>query len=180
VLCPVCNKEMLVLEFELVEIDHCAECGGVWLDSGELALIGKRAGALHGNLLAALESGQGEPDQAQPKRRCPVCRNPLLRTRADSPSDQARERPEGTRAGGPFDQTQGRPEGTRMGGAANFQVEKCPRGDGLWFEGGSLQTVIQAAGADSGNVFVRFLADIHARRGSAKLEGRSSSSQPVS
>jgi Zn-finger nucleic acid-binding protein len=154
-LCPVCNKEMLVLEFELVEIDHCAECGGVWLDSGELALIGKRAGALHGGLLAALESGQGVPDQARPKRRCPVCRKRLLRARAD----------------GPFDHTQGRPEGTRMGSAGNIQVEKCPRGDGLWFEAESLQTVIQAAGADSGNVFGRFLADLHARRGSAKAEG---------
>jgi len=136
VLCPVCNKEMLVLEFELVEVDHCAECGGVWLDSGELALIGKRAGALHGSLLAALESEKGEPDQARPKRRCPVCRKRLLRARPD----------------GSF-------------------VEKCPRGDGLWFEGDSLQTVIQAAGADSGNVFARFLADLHARRGSAKAEG---------
>ncbi len=165
-LCPVCGKEMLVLEFELVEIDHCAECGGVWLDSGELALIGQRAGAgggqasagggqasagggqasagggqagaLHGDLLAALESGQGEPDKAQPKRRCPVCRKRLLRARA--------------------------------GGARNIQAEKCPRGDGLWFEAGSLQAVIQAAGADSGNVFARFLADLDAHRGSAKVK----------
>ena len=136
--CPVCEKDMLVLEFELVEIDHCAECGGVWLDSGELALIGKRAGALHGDLLAALESGQGEPDQARPKRRCPVCRKRLLRA--------------------------------RTGGARNIQVEKCPRGDGLWFEAGSLQAVIQAAGADSGNVFARFLADLDAHRGSVKAK----------
>ena len=132
--CPVCNKDMLVLEFELVELDHCAECGGVWLDSGELALIGQRAGALHGDLLAALEGEPGEPDKARPKRPCPVCRKRLLR----APS------------------------------ARNIQVEKCPRGDGLWFEADSLQTVIEAAGADSGNVFVRFLADLAARRGSAK------------
>jgi Zn-finger nucleic acid-binding protein len=144
--CPVCDKDMLVLEFELVEIDHCAECGGVWLDSGELALIGRRAGALHGDLLAALESGQDEPDKTRPKRRCPVCRKSLLRVRT---------------------------------AARNIQVEKCPRGDGLWFEAGSLQAVIQAcavpgalsaAGADSGNVFARFLADLDAHRGSMKAE----------
>ena len=133
-LCPVCDKDMLVLEFELLEIDHCAECGGVWLDSGEIALIGKRAGALHGDLLAALESGPGEPDKARPKRRCPVCRKPLLRAR----------------------------------NARNIQVEKCPGGDGLWFEAESLQTVLPVAGAESGNVFARFLADLAARRGSAK------------
>lgn len=149
--CPVCNKDMLVLEFELLEIDHCAECGGVWLDSGELALIGKRAGALHGDLLAALESGQGEPDTARPKRRCPVCRKPLLRANA------------------------ARPEHGRRAGVRNIPVEKCPRGDGLWFEAGSLQAVIEAAmpdgrqaGADRGNVFARFLAELDAQRGSVK------------
>ena len=90
--CPVCDKDMLVLEFELVEIDHCAECGGVWLDSGELALIGQRAGALHGDLLAALESGQGEPDPARPKRRCPVCRKRLLRARTAGAAAISRSR----------------------------------------------------------------------------------------
>ena len=137
-LCPVCDKDMLVLEFELVEIDHCARCGGVWLDSGELALIGKRAGALHGDLLAALESGQGEPDKARPKRRCPVCRKRLLRAPA--------------------------------AGAHNIAVEKCPSGDGLWFEAGSLQAMIETAGADSGNVFVRFLADLDKNRRAAKAD----------
>jgi len=186
-LCPVCAKEMLVLEFELVEIDHCVECGGVWLDSGELGLIGRlfdaaqggpepgrtgrRAGALHGDLLAALEKGRGEPDKAGPKRRCPVCRKRLLRVR---PS-------EGTQGKPPA-----RPQGPQGPQPRNIQVEKCPGGDGLWFEAGSLQTVIQAAGpfdhtqgrpeetrmggAEGGNVFVRFLADLDAHRGSAEAK----------
>jgi Zn-finger nucleic acid-binding protein len=135
--CPVCEKDMLVLEFELLEVDHCAECGGVWLDSGELALIGRRAGALHGDLLSALESGQGEPDKTRPKRRCPVCRKRLLRART---------------------------------AANDIQVEKCPRGDGLWFEAGSLQAVIQSAGAESGNVLVRFLADLEEHRVNPKVK----------
>ena len=131
-LCPNCNKDMLVLEFELLEIDHCLECGGVWLDSGELALIGKRAGTLHGDLLAALETERGGPQQARPKRRCPLCRKPFLEVRPP--------------------------------GGSGLHVEKCPRGDGLWFEAGALQALIQAAGADSGNVFAKFLADLDARR----------------
>ena len=149
--CPVCDKEMLVLEFERVEIDHCVECGGVWLDSGELALIGKRAGAgggpagaLHGDLLAVLESGQREPARTGSKRRCPVCRKRLLRAHIAG-SEETRK-------------------------ARIIQVEKCPRGDGLWFEAGSLQAIIQAAGADSGNSFVRFLADLDAHRGSVKAK----------
>ncbi len=91
--CPVCNKDMLVLEFELVEIDHCAECGGVWLDSGELALIGQRAGALHGDLLAALESEPGEPDKARPKRALPGLPQAPAPRAARGPQYPGREMP---------------------------------------------------------------------------------------
>ena len=39
-LCPVCNdEEMLILEYNDVEIDYCNECSGIWLDEGELELL---------------------------------------------------------------------------------------------------------------------------------------------
>ncbi len=85
-LCPACkDAEMLVLEFELVEIDYCPECNGVWLDSGELELIGRKAGTLHGELLSALEKEQGK--RAGGGRRCPVCRKAMrqVHTRTDPP-----------------------------------------------------------------------------------------------
>jgi len=159
-LCPNCKKEMLVLEFELLEIDHCLECGGVWLDSGELALIGKRAGALHGDLLAAMESGRGEPQQARPRRRCPLCRKPFLDVRA--------------------------PGGRGIHGSASAPLlfEKCPRNDALWFEAGALQAVSRASversgTEDSDNVFARFLADLDARRSRGAAGRHSSGSLPV-
>ena len=38
--CPVCvKKDMVVLELEQIEVDHCLSCGGVWLDAGELELL---------------------------------------------------------------------------------------------------------------------------------------------
>lgn len=41
--CPVCHNAMITLELAQVEIDHCVECGGIWLDGGELeALIGDK------------------------------------------------------------------------------------------------------------------------------------------
>ncbi len=69
--CPVCGVDMFVLEFEKVEVDWCPDCEGVWLDSGELELIGEKAGTLQDRLLGALEA----PDGAQPpgRRPCPVC-----------------------------------------------------------------------------------------------------------
>ena len=83
-LCPACEDvEMLVLEFELVEIDYCPECNGVWLDSGELELIGHKAGTLRGELLSAKEKGK----EAGERRRCPICRKALreVRTRTAPP-----------------------------------------------------------------------------------------------
>jgi Zn-finger nucleic acid-binding protein len=78
-LCPVCRTQMLTLEFEQIEIDYCRECGGAWLDSGEAALIGARAGTLRPGLLAALEAGAAGADKPDRKRRCPVCRKPMSR-----------------------------------------------------------------------------------------------------
>ncbi|MHC4733577.1 MAG: TFIIB-type zinc ribbon-containing protein [Planctomycetota bacterium] len=37
--CPVCKNAMITLELQEVEIDHCIECGGIWLDSGELEML---------------------------------------------------------------------------------------------------------------------------------------------
>ena len=34
--CPACHNAMITLELGEVEIDHCTDCGGIWLDSGEL------------------------------------------------------------------------------------------------------------------------------------------------
>lgn len=87
-LCPGCRDvEMFVLEFEQVELDYCYECGGVWLDSGELELVARRAGALEGELLAALEGDGGRRGEAARGRRCPVCRKMLreVTARTDPP-----------------------------------------------------------------------------------------------
>ena len=37
--CPVCKNAMIALELAEVEIDHCTDCGGIWLDAGELELL---------------------------------------------------------------------------------------------------------------------------------------------
>lgn len=68
-LCPCCNLELVVLEFDDVEIDYCSACGGLWLDAGELGLI------LHG------EPGLAEGDWLVPgrsgTRKCPLCRDAM-------------------------------------------------------------------------------------------------------
>lgn len=35
-LCPKCGVELLASDREGIEIDCCPQCGGIWLDHGEL------------------------------------------------------------------------------------------------------------------------------------------------
>jgi Zn-finger nucleic acid-binding protein len=37
--CPVCQDAMITLELSDVENDYCTDCGGIWLDAGELELL---------------------------------------------------------------------------------------------------------------------------------------------
>jgi Zn-finger nucleic acid-binding protein len=37
--CPICDIEMRTSIREEVEVDHCPQCRGVWLDRGELEKI---------------------------------------------------------------------------------------------------------------------------------------------
>jgi hypothetical protein len=37
--CPKCGAPLVALQFRNVEIDKCSNCGGVWLDTGELEAI---------------------------------------------------------------------------------------------------------------------------------------------
>ncbi len=43
-LCPRCGVGLAERNHLDVSIDGCGECGGIWLDKGELESIGERAG----------------------------------------------------------------------------------------------------------------------------------------
>lgn len=68
--CPVCKDEMIVLELDLVEIDYCTVCGGIWLDEGELELLLQGAGEKD-TLLASFTKAT---DTKEKRKKCPVCR----------------------------------------------------------------------------------------------------------
>ena len=67
--CPRCKNPMIVLELSEVEIDYCPDCGGIWLDSGELELLlndSEKSKALL-NLFAEDKNSKEE------KLKCPIC-----------------------------------------------------------------------------------------------------------
>lgn len=46
--CPVCDVALIISSREAIEIDHCPQCRGVWLDRGELDKIIERSAAVLG------------------------------------------------------------------------------------------------------------------------------------
>ncbi len=67
--CVACKEPMIVLELEQVEIDYCLDCGGVWLDAGELELLLEKPGEVKEFLEKPGASGQITPSD----RKCPIC-----------------------------------------------------------------------------------------------------------
>ncbi len=65
--CPQCSDILITLEFDRIEIDYCPRCEGVWLDSGELALLLAREGG--SALVGTFRPVSGK----ERKRTCPIC-----------------------------------------------------------------------------------------------------------
>ncbi len=60
---------MIVLELEQVEIDHCLDCTGIWLDSGELELLLEDKEHTNNYLTSFKPAGR----TSEKLRRCPIC-----------------------------------------------------------------------------------------------------------
>lgn len=100
--CPVCDKPMIVLEVDQVEVDHCVACRGTWLDAGELELLLDGAGN-RDRLLGGMSPHRTD-EKARP---CPICERKMDKVRCD-----------------------------------DVIVDKCGRGDGIWFDQGELREII--------------------------------------
>jgi uncharacterized protein with PIN domain len=40
--CPKCHEEMQEIAHEMVKLDQCPKCNGVWFDAGELEILERR------------------------------------------------------------------------------------------------------------------------------------------
>ena len=65
--CPNCHRDMIVVEYKQIELDHCLNCRGVWFDAGELELLLKSAGMP--SVVPATQNIQN----SEKRRRCPIC-----------------------------------------------------------------------------------------------------------
>jgi len=126
--CPVCKNAMITLELEGVEIDHCLDCGGIWLDAGELELLldePEKARVL-------LNSFNVDSECAEAKRKCPICDKKMLKVVVGDTTPV-------------------------------LLIDKCRRGDGLWFDGGELHDIFDRARLDQDNRIQDLLTDMFGR-----------------
>lgn len=76
--CPKCKKpDLIILEFDEIEVDYCVECKGIWFDSGELELL-----AGNDTIKKLLSNAQTASSikTKERKRKCPICRKRMTKS----------------------------------------------------------------------------------------------------
>jgi Zn-finger nucleic acid-binding protein len=125
--CPACGNAMITLELADVEIDHCVDCGGIWLDAGELELLmddAQKASRL-------LASFQEDVSSCEEPRKCPICDKKMAKI------------------------VVGRTQPVLL-------IDKCRRGDGLWFDRGELKDILDRGQLDEDSRIQKLLAEMFA------------------
>jgi Zn-finger nucleic acid-binding protein len=127
-LCPKCQKSLLVVERNQIELDYCLACKGFWFDEGEFALLPK-----------ALNLNMDLPDFSKfPKITCneKACPCPRCQKKMDK---------------------------ITLGSGSDLVLDRCPKGDGMWFDSGELANVVKSQHAktiSSEEKIVRFLGEV--------------------
>jgi Zn-finger nucleic acid-binding protein len=70
--CPVDKSDMIVVEHNNIELDHCLRCSGVWFDCGELELLLETTRSQTGQSCSDLLARE-KARVKEKKRRCPIC-----------------------------------------------------------------------------------------------------------
>lgn len=78
-LCPVCKTDMIIQELNNVEVDHCVDCHGIWLDKGELEMLLGEGPAGDAMVSTFRKVSSGERG-----RSCPLCRKTMEKVQAGS------------------------------------------------------------------------------------------------
>jgi Zn-finger nucleic acid-binding protein len=126
---------MITLELQEVEIDYCTDCGGIWLDAGELEmLLDDRESA--DKLLKSFNVDANCPEKP---RKCPICLKKMLKVIV------------------------GQAQPTLL-------IDRCRKGDGLWFDKGELQDIFSRAQLDEDSKIQRILADMFGEKQSSNTQ----------
>jgi Zn-finger nucleic acid-binding protein len=143
--CQTCGGVLVAFELESVEIDRCVECGGTWLDAGEIERITAMSRADPGPLSRSLAGAASGPKS---KRKCPRCARGLRPARISAES-----------GGKPGAETGGKPDAGPETGAC-VEIDRCPAGHGYWFDPGEMRQLIQMFDKGEEGAVARFFQDM--------------------
>ena len=79
-ICPVCNRDMIDVEYKRIELDYCAKCRGVWFDADELELLFEKMGIEEHGLPLDNVSKMPEAATSEKGRKCPICDRRMKKT----------------------------------------------------------------------------------------------------
>lgn len=79
-ICPTCKSDMIVVEYNKIELDYCANCQGVWFDSGELELLLESMNLESQNVFLSNILSSEEAESSEKKRKCPICGQKMKKT----------------------------------------------------------------------------------------------------
>lgn len=125
--CPVCKSAMITCQLESVEVDHCLECKGIWLDAGELEALledPEQAKQVLSSFKLAKKTGEKI-------RKCPICLKKMEKVLVGQKDSQK-------------------------------MLDRCKKGDGLWFDKGELLEVLATGQFDRDNKVQNLLAEMFA------------------
>jgi len=79
-ICPTCKSDMIVVEYNKIELDYCTDCQGVWFDSGELELLLESMNLESQNVFLSNILSSEEAESSEKKRKCPICGRKMKKT----------------------------------------------------------------------------------------------------
>ncbi len=79
-ICPACKSDMIVVEYNKIELDYCTDCQGVWFDSGELELLLESINLESQNVFLSNILSSEEAESSEKKRKCPICGQKMKKT----------------------------------------------------------------------------------------------------
>ncbi len=134
--CPVCKNAMITLELAEAEVDYCTGCKGVWLDAGELEMLlgddGKAKILISSFNKPARGRGLARGGDMSSGEKPKQC--PICDKKMEK-IIVGHEKP-------------------------TLLIDRCSKGDGLWFDKGELNNIIARAKLDEGNKIKKVLADM--------------------
>lgn len=133
--CPTCRRDLLVVEWRRIELDHCPACRGTWFDAGELDLLLAGCGDESGRGIEELLKLPAAASREE-RVRCPRCDRRMLKAAAG---------------------------GAPAADDAPVVVDVCPAGDGFWFdrgEVGALAAALAARGTCAANRLAEHLGEL--------------------